>query len=385
IFIYSLVNTLRVEKKVILIFIILFSFMLIGCQNELVCNRPYMVKGIECCLDQNSNAICDVDEVNINLNARDIIELTGDSIYLVETRCDYLWTTPIYDIILPSSPSLEFTVDLVETDKVIKEDDISYFNGAGFILNNKLYSSNHLTTCDDEYYEDYVKYALEDLTNAYELGYYLHYEDLMDFVEEDTFNDQVNRIYNYYYDYWEITREDVEDYLTNIYAYYLSDSVNVKTADSEVLAYHKEDGYVNPIEVSFKSRGEDFPGRDYLIMEINNPKNSLESSSDISIGEDIFIIGYPSVKIIDEEEGLEWDEDYNPVDDHEDMSITKGIISSKTTTEDGVLYYVLDITADFGTSGGPVLNSKGEVLGIMTAGSLDGIQINYMLPLSEIE
>ncbi len=372
-------------KKIVLIYLIILSFLLLGCQKEVVCNEPYIVKGTECCLDQNSNAICDVDEVNIDLNAKDIIELTKDSIYLVETRCDYLWTTPVYDIVLPSSPSLEFSVDLGETEKVIKEDDLSYFNGAGFILNNKLYSSNHLTNCDDEDYEEYVKYALVDLTNAFELGYYLFYEDLMDFVEEDTFNNQVNRIYNYYSDYWEITKEDVEDYLANIYAYYLSESVNVKTVDSQVLAYHKEDEYVKPIDVLFKSRGEDFPGRDYLIMEINNPKNNLESSDDISIGEDIFIIGYPSVKIIDAEEGLDWDENYNPVDEHEDMSITQGIISSKTTTEEGVLYYVLDITADFGTSGGPVLNSKGEVLGIMTAGPLEGVQINYMLPLSEIE
>ncbi|MDA3836342.1 MAG: hypothetical protein PF542_01855 [Nanoarchaeota archaeon] len=31
-------------------------------QNEIICNSPYIKVGIECCLDQNSNSICDRDE-----------------------------------------------------------------------------------------------------------------------------------------------------------------------------------------------------------------------------------------------------------------------------------------------------------------------------------
>ena len=47
--------------------LILISLILIsGCFNnnrtDLVCNKPYILVGAECCLDQNDNLICDKDE-----------------------------------------------------------------------------------------------------------------------------------------------------------------------------------------------------------------------------------------------------------------------------------------------------------------------------------
>jgi len=34
-----------------------------GCvQNPPTCNKPYILVGTECCLDQNDNSICDKDE-----------------------------------------------------------------------------------------------------------------------------------------------------------------------------------------------------------------------------------------------------------------------------------------------------------------------------------
>ncbi|TKJ17034.1 hypothetical protein CEE44_00680 [Candidatus Woesearchaeota archaeon B3_Woes] len=52
-------------KKII--FIILFLF-LIACEQRQVvkvtCNKPYILVGASCCLDNNDNSICDEDEVN---------------------------------------------------------------------------------------------------------------------------------------------------------------------------------------------------------------------------------------------------------------------------------------------------------------------------------
>jgi hypothetical protein len=33
-----------------------------GCTQQPACNPPYIIKGGQCCLDQNNNGICDVDE-----------------------------------------------------------------------------------------------------------------------------------------------------------------------------------------------------------------------------------------------------------------------------------------------------------------------------------
>ena len=49
--------------KKIIIFLFLLNFIFIsGCVENIECNKPYIHHGTECCLDQNSNNICDVDE-----------------------------------------------------------------------------------------------------------------------------------------------------------------------------------------------------------------------------------------------------------------------------------------------------------------------------------
>jgi hypothetical protein len=38
---------------------------LVGCQQTIVCNEPYIIKGTDCCLDQDGNSVCDEDEVEV--------------------------------------------------------------------------------------------------------------------------------------------------------------------------------------------------------------------------------------------------------------------------------------------------------------------------------
>ena len=54
-------------KKIIIPFFLLIIVFLSGCiqqetRKEIVCNKPYIRVGTECCLDQNDNNICDTDE-----------------------------------------------------------------------------------------------------------------------------------------------------------------------------------------------------------------------------------------------------------------------------------------------------------------------------------
>jgi len=50
--------------KRILLGILLISVILVaGCtQTEIICNKPYIKVGTDCCLDVNDNGICDKDE-----------------------------------------------------------------------------------------------------------------------------------------------------------------------------------------------------------------------------------------------------------------------------------------------------------------------------------
>jgi hypothetical protein len=50
--------------KKILLLISIILLVLIGCSTQptVVCNKPYILVGTECCLDQNDNSVCDKDE-----------------------------------------------------------------------------------------------------------------------------------------------------------------------------------------------------------------------------------------------------------------------------------------------------------------------------------
>ena len=55
-------------KKIILALLILAVLILSGCKNDvtggtIICNKPYMLAGDDCCLDKNDNSICDRDEI----------------------------------------------------------------------------------------------------------------------------------------------------------------------------------------------------------------------------------------------------------------------------------------------------------------------------------
>ena len=69
------------------------------------------------------------------------------------------------------------------------------------------------------------------------------------------------------------------------------------------------------------------------------------------------------------------------------ISVTSGIISAldvEITVEDGSTFteFQTDGAANQGQSGGMIVNSKGEVIGIFNAGYLDGDNVGYGIPIS---
>lgn len=65
----------------------------------------------------------------------------------------------------------------------------------------------------------------------------------------------------------------------------------------------------------------------------------------------------------------------------EDITMTKGAISRKSTDENGVQVYLIDVDIRGGNSGGPLVNSNGEVVGINTYSVLDS---NYAVAIDEL-
>jgi len=96
------------------------------------------------------------------------------------------------------------------------------------------------------------------------------------------------------------------------------------------------------------------------IKDANAPALSFGDSTKIAVGDEVFAVGNPK--------GLEG-------------TFSKGIISAIRKIEEDTL---LQITAPIspGSSGGPILNSEGDVIGISVATFRGGQNLNFAIPVS---
>ena len=96
--------------------------------------------------------------------------------------------------------------------------------------------------------------------------------------------------------------------------------------------------------------------RDIAVLKINDkdfvPYRSLpySISKSVNLAESIFTMGYPKDQIV----------------------YGEGYLSSETGYKGDTLSYQISVTADYGNSGGPVLNKNGDVIGILSDKSAGG-------------
>lgn len=113
------------------------------------------------------------------------------------------------------------------------------------------------------------------------------------------------------------------------------------------------------------------PRKDIAVLKIkaqNLPYVSLGDSDTLNVGEKVIAIGNPA--------GLE-------------QTVSDGVISGIRKSEEGLKIIQISAPISPGSSGGPLFNSKGKVIGITTA-TIEGAQnlnfaipINYLKPLIE--
>lgn len=143
-----------------------------------------------------------------------------------------------------------------------------------------------------------------------------------------------------------------------------------------------ENDYVKAKVVYYSPQEE----KDIAILQLPSPTDkrtalTLRDSGDIKIGDTAYALGYPG--------NSSQRQDFATYD-VDDITITRGIISKRTTTSFSTYEaFQMDVSIAPGNSGGPLVDEKGNVIGINVAGAIDpntglSLGMNYAIIINEL-
>jgi serine protease Do len=129
-------------------------------------------------------------------------------------------------------------------------------------------------------------------------------------------------------------------------------------------------------------KGQPMPGKDIAILKIYGdsalPTLSISKGALPQVGEQLYVYGYP---------GPVTNNDFVSSESALEPTLTTGIVSAIKKSVDGWPVIQMDANINHGSSGGPVCNQKGEVIGLTTFGSVENrgglaAGLNFAIPVS---
>lgn len=182
----------------------------------------------------------------------------------------------------------------------------------------------------------------------------------------------------------QLTAED-RSTLSDVYTGWLSKRTKLSAIDEKysILMGANIAGVATvPIAVpaTVVAAGEPTPGKDVAILKIdqkNLPTLPLGADASMQPGDQLHVIGYPGSAEVSRESLTE-------------STITSGTMGARKKMEGGFEVIQTDAVVNPGNSGGPALNTQGEVIGIATFGTVDpstGARTgtNFLIPTSVIQ
>ncbi len=132
-------------------------------------------------------------------------------------------------------------------------------------------------------------------------------------------------------------------------------------------------------------KGQPMPGKDIAILKIETdrqmPVLPISDAGLPRVGEQLFVYGYP---------GPVTNNDFVSAESAIEPTLTTGIVSAIKKSVNGWPVIQMDANINHGSSGGPVCNDEGEVVGLTTFGSIENTGglaagLNFAVPVTILD
>lgn len=193
---------------------------------------------------------------------------------------------------------------------------------------------------------------------------------------------------------WAMTLTDQQrDLLYNAYGLIYSQMSSMILFDlkKEIFVLHRTDiekaeTIIEKQLVKLVVKGQPMPGKDVAILKMENAKNlpvlTFSKDSMTRIGAQVLVLGYPEPATTNT---------FLAADASIEPTLTSGIVSAIKKSVGGWPVIQMDAMISHGSSGSPVCNDKGEVIGLATFGSLEqgsgalASGFNFAIPVSVVK
>jgi serine protease Do len=251
----------------------------------------------------------------------------------------------------------------------IKQPEQITASGSGFFITSDGYVATncHLIDRDDNFIRrQFILTAFRQITEAsiaaLENAWATHFTEQQRSLLYNTYTSVYSRLFSMI----------LYDVKRNIYVVYRSDNGD-----------HHSDTVKKPAIVVVK--GQPMPGKDIAILKVQVPAEmpmlTLAPPELPQVGQQLYVYGYPAPVT---------NNDFVSAESAIEPTLTTGIISAIKKSVGGWPLIQMDANINHGSSGGPVCNDKGEVVGLTTFGSLENngglaAGLNFAVPVSILD